>query len=209
MILLKILEHDLHFSRKGRISETAIPLMIEVPVPKTEVLQPFIISGASGKFLVSRTITNETRVKVGVFQYDPDRIDEIIGSIFESVLKLSREEKWKNLFKGRDDSAEQAFLYVKSQSGSGAQPHACLIPKSMTPSEVTKFFGKKNLDDNSIKYRKICRVIPAPIPYPVFCSRPDMTGMITQFVGGRFGIILHNVRMGFGLCPDVIPRSLH
>lgn len=194
MILLKILEHDLHRSRK----EGAVPLMIEVPA-KPEFV-PALVSNARGEFLVSRRLTATDHIRVGVFSYDSDRVDDTVLAMTNAAYELSRDEKWKNVMDGRGP-ARAAFNYVRKRSPVPGQPHVCLVPHTWTGGATRKFFGSKNLDGKGRRYRKYCRVVPAKVVMPIFLSRPDMVGMYTQFMGGNTSILLHNVKRGMAFCP--------
>jgi len=196
MILLKILEHDLHRPKRGL---SASPYMIEVPANPGFV--PAIISNSRGGFLVSRKLTRENRIRVGVFEYDSDRLDDVITEMFNAAIMLSQSEKWDNMFMG-PNAAKLAADYIGDRSGMvKTQPHACLIPDSWDQNKIKKFFKSKLNIDNR-KYDEYCHIIPAKISVPTFCSRPDMVGMYTQFLGGGTGILLHNVRSGLAFCPD-------
>lgn len=197
MILIKILDHDLHRSRK----DAAVPLWLETPA-KIEFL-PAIVSSSRGGFLVSRRLTKDGRIRSGIFNYDPDKIDDIIGNMFSAAHSLSVEEGWENRFFGKS-AASAAFSYIQMTSGSKSQPHACLVPDHWDESAMKKFMGK---DLDSGVFRKICRVYPCKVANPVMVSRPDFVGMYTQFVGGKSSIILHNVRYGLAFC-DPKPTKL-
>jgi len=194
MILLKILEHDLHRARDHR----TIPILIEVPaIPD---FLPALVSSSRGEFLVSRRLTSTSHIRVGVFSYDSDRLDDILLSMTNAAYELSCDEGWPNVVIGKN-LARTGFDYISKQCPTPGQPHVCLIPQSWTPSESSRFFGSRNLDSNRRKYRKYCRVVPAKVVMPVFLSRPDMVGMYTQFMGGKTSILLHNVRRGMVFCP--------
>jgi len=193
LILLKILDHDLHRSKKGL---DAVPLWMETPAKKG-FLPAVVSSSRSNKFLVSRKLTKDDRIRSGVFTHDSDRIDDVIGDMASAAYALSLTEKWPNVFSGKT-AATKAFAYVQSAAGVSSQPHACLVPDSWTPEALSKSMGG---DTDSGVYRKICRVYPCKVSFPVFLSRPDFVGMYTQFVGGRSSIVLHNVKNGFAFCP--------
>lgn len=204
MILLQILEHDLHRTRKG---VSAIPAVIETPAKESHL--PAIISTSRGKFIPIRWISKPGQkfgnlvplqgggIVAGVFEHDPDRLDDIIGPMMTAALELSMEEKWPNVFQGKD-AASAAFDYVQRQSGVKSQPHVCLVPDSWSESTVRKWF---RLKESTLKYKKCCRITSSKVSFPVFLSRPDMVGMYTQFMGGNTSILLHNVKSGIGLCP--------
>jgi hypothetical protein len=197
MILLRLLDHDLHRTRQ---SIQAIPLWIETPARPGFV--PAVISRSTMEdpetgFLVSRRLTQDGKLRSGVFKYDSDRIDDIIGGLVLAAYKLSLEEKWPNIFRGKSQ-LKQAFEYVQRAGGMKSQPHMCLVPEGQEVSKFNKAAGK---DLKEGVYRKVCRVVPCKVAFPVFCSRPDFVGMYTQFVGGRSSIILHNVRNGLSFCP--------
>lgn len=196
MLLLKILEHDLHRSR----SEEAVPLMVEVPA-HSEFL-PALVSNARAKFLVSRRLRDTGHIRVGVFPYDSDRLDDIVPVMMDAAYELSRDEGWDNVFDGRGP-ARAAFDYVNGQVPTAMQPHVCVIPVTWSAAKVRKFFGKKNLDEKGKRYRDRCRVVSAKVVMPVFLSRPENVGMYTQFMGGSTSILLHNIRRGMAFCPPV------
>ena len=192
MILLKILEHDLHRSRKAG----ATPLMIEIPA-RSEFM-PALVSNARGEFLTSRRLTSSKHIRVGVFSYDSDRVDDVVLSMMDAAYELSREEGWENIIEGRGP-ARVAFDYIRKQAL--AQPHICLVPHAWKAGTVNKFFGPKNISGGGRKYRKYCRIVSAKVVMPVFLSRPDMVGMYTQFMGGKTSILLHNIKLGMAFCP--------
>lgn len=190
MLMLKILENDLHRSK----SESAVPLIVEVPA-RPEFL-PALVSNSTGAFLVSRRLTSESRIRVGVFSHDPDKIDQCIGPMLQAALALSHEEGWPNVF--GQGKFHDAFDYIKSQSGMPAQPHACLVPDSWPQDRIAKAF---RTNANVMKYRQYCRVIAADVPCVVFLSKPDMVGLYTHFHGVNSGaLLLHNVKKGMAFC---------
>ena len=198
MILLRILDHDLHRSKRGI---KASPLMIEIPA--RDNFLPAIISNTRGKFIAVRKMVKEKQenvdgyIRVGMFEHHSDRMDEILSDLFDAAYNLSRDEGWNNIFFGKN-AANYAFNYIGDASGmSDAQPHVCLVPKCWTSEKIQEFFGVEYVGD---KYKKFCRVVSTDVTLPVFLSRPDMVGMYTQFLGGKSGIILHNVRLGIAFC---------
>lgn len=192
MILLRILEHDLHRAKRGL---QATPLMIEVPAHKGFL--PAIVSNTRGRFVTSTKLVDNGYIRVGVFEHNSDLIDNVLLELFNAAYALSRDASWRNIFTGKE-AAQRAFDYIGEQSGMpGFQPHACLIPESWTHGQVSQFLGD-DYDDR--KYKKICHVASAKVAIPVFCSRPDMVGMYTQFMGGKSGILLHNVKAGLAFC---------
>jgi hypothetical protein len=199
MILLRILEHDLH---RPRVGMTAFPCMIEVPALPSFV--PAVVSNSRGSFIVSRRLTNDGRIRVGIFDYDSNKLDQVIGELFGVAFSLSLKEKFGNLF--FSNSAESALSYVGKNSGMpGVQPHVCMIPSSWNEHDTEKFFGPKHFDGK--KYKGYCNVITSNVSCPVFLSRPDMVGMYTQFLGGGSGILLHNIKFGISFCPNDKPIS--
>jgi hypothetical protein len=189
MILLKILDHDLH---RPRSNVDAIPLAIEVPA-RPEFL-PAIISGTRAQFLTSRRIFNDRYIRVGMFPHDSDRIDDVIEPMIRAAYELSVAEQWVNIFSGRG-SLTAAYNFVRYNSGLKTQPHMCLVPDSWTIAQCSKRFGKA-FDSKTSKFHSICHVVPSKVHTVTFLSRPDMVGMYTQILGGNSGIILHNIRMG-------------
>lgn len=196
MILLRILDHDLHRSR----NESAVPLYLETPARK-EFL-PALVSSSRGAFLVSRSLFGDPgkprHIRSGVFPMNPESMDGLIGPMVEAALELSVMEKWKNVFPL--SAPRQAFDYVRKSSGLGGQPHVCLCPEGWTDPDQAAFFGD-GLEE--AVYMKTCSVVPVPVPVPVFLSKPDMVGMHTQFAGGDMcSIIVHNIRRGMAFCHD-------
>jgi hypothetical protein len=200
MILLKILEHDLHRSKR----QNAVPLFLETPA-KPQFL-PAIVSSSRGLFLVSRKLTSESKIRTGIFKYDSDRLDEIIGSMFRSAYELSKLEKWNNEFA----KPEEAFAYIQTISGTQSQPHICLVPDSWPRTKLLKWAGKDNISESQIisggitnsnksvipKYKSICKILPTNVDFPIFLSRPDFVGLYTQIAGGSSSILLHNIKNG-------------
>jgi len=169
--------------------------MIEVPANPNFV--PAIISTTRGKFIVTNKLVEGNYLRVGIFEHNSDRMDDVLSELFDAAYVLSRDSGWKNVFVG-EGAAKLAFDYIGEQSGMPeAQPHACLVPESWSHDKVQDFF----VDDyDGRKYRKICRIASAKVIMPIFCSRPDMVGMYTQFMGGKSGILLHNIRAGVAFC---------
>lgn len=209
MILHHILEHDLHRSKK----DSAIPYLTEIPFQVS--FFPAIYSSTKGNFLVARNLTKAVHTKdgvriahqsgkkgpltVGVFAYDPDRIDDLIPSMMDAAYKLSVDDRLGNIF----IDPQKAFLHIQKQSGLPFFPHICLIPTSWTETKIKSFFGRKNLrfvgkKDDHVKCRfmEFCKVIPTSVTIPVFLSKPEMVGMYTQYVGGDSCIVIHNVKSG-------------
>ena len=197
MILLRLLDHDLHRTRQ---SLQAVPLWIETPAKPAFI--PAIISGSKmdipeKRFFVSRKLTNDGKLRSGVFPYDSDRIDDVIGDMLRAAYNLSVQENWPNVFRGKNQ-LKGAFDHVQKACGMKSQPHLCLIPEGP---EVAKFNKAAGKDLENGVYRKVCRTTTCKVSFPVFCARPDFVGMYTQFVGGRSSILLHNVKNGLAFCP--------
>lgn len=194
MILHSILEHDIH---RAKVGSKAVPLWLEEPVPPRCL--PALISGSRGNFLVSRRLTNEGRLRVGIFDQDPDRADDLIGPAFQAALDLSRAEKWSNVFTG-PNAASSAFDYVKASCPAPGQPHICVYPKEWDSKKMKRVFG--TVWSPTVRYREYCRLTPGPVPFPVMLSRPDMVGKVSQIVGGKSAVVLHNVKLGMAFCPS-------
>lgn len=179
MILMKILDRDLHKSK----SNSAIPLMLETPcLPH---FLPAVISNTKGQFIVSRKI-KDNYLRSGVFQYDFNSLDDLINPLFNAAYQLSIEEKWPNIFK----SIDKAYKYIKSNSHSKIQPHLCLTPLDC---DLEKKF--KRFNELEMKYGT-SSIIKTTVNQIVFLSFPDMVGLYTQFFNSRFSILLHNVKKG-------------
>ena len=194
MLLPRLLHHDLHRAKAGL---DAAPLILETPA-KPGFLPAVVSTSDSGRFLVSRRLTKDGRLRSGVFAQDPDRVDDIVAPLLAAAYALSVEENYPNRFR----TAKQAFDYVREQSGIPALPHVVLVPAGWLGDDIDGFFGKDHLSASlGNMYRKTCRIIPAPVEFPVFFSRPDFVGMYTQFLGGRASLVLHNVRNGLAFVP--------
>lgn len=198
MILLRLLDHDLHTARK---SLAAVPLWLETPARPEFV--PAVVSLSRPVFSVNRSL-REGRLRSGVFQYDSDRIDEVIPDMLRVALRLSESDSFPNRFADPAD----AFAYIQSQSGLKNQPHAVIVPASWGGDEivawgqgaVSKSDGSRSGMSSTYSYAKSCHVLSASVDVPVFFSRPDFVGMYTQFIGGRSSIVLHNVKSGLAFC---------
>lgn len=202
MILLQILDHDLHRSKRG-VEGT----VFWIEIPSKPSFLPAIVSLSTPKFTVSRKISNGL-IRSGVFSHDQDRLDELIPDLMSAAYSLSKEEKWDNIHR----TAKSAFDWLQKQSGTEAQPHCVLVPSSWSQSQFDEWAGKTNITrgnvsshsgstmDAVVVYKKICRVHRCGVAFPVFLSRPDFVGMYTQILGGKTSIILHNVKLGMAFC---------
>lgn len=190
MLTLKILENDLHRSKR----ETANPLIVEIPA-RPEFL-PALVSNSVGEFLVARKMTGDGKIRTGVFRHDPEKIDQIIPKMLKAALDLSVAEQWPNVFGPTE--FKKAFVYVKAESFMPAQPHVCLVPSAWDRDKLAKAM-KTSVD--APKYQRYCRIVPIDIPFSVFLSKPDMVGLYTHFLnGGSSSILLHNVKKGMAFC---------
>ena len=210
MILLRLLDHDLH---RSRANIQAVPLWIETPAKPAFV--PAVISGSGmdvpeKRFLVSRKLTKDGKLRSGVFKYDSDRVDDLIGDMMLAAYELSVQENWPNIFRSKGGwkpskanrgkgQLATAFDYIQKAAGVTSQPHLVLVPEGEALVAFNKAAGKDLVDG---VYMKSCRVTPSKVKFPVFCSRPDYVGMYTQFVGGRSSILMHNIRNGLAFCPS-------
>lgn len=190
MLMMKILENDLHRSKR----DGAVPLFIEVPALANFL--PAIVSDARGGFLTSRRMTGEGRIRVGVFNKAYSSMDKIVKPMLKAALDLSVEEKWPNVFMEGDVSS--AFDYVQKHSCMPFQPHVCLVPRPWSEKHMLRIFGQDlTIIGGIIKYRERCRIIRTDTPSIVFLSRPDMVGLCTRFHGSTFAaVILHNIKKG-------------
>jgi len=202
MLIIKILDHDLHRARAGSASK--IPFSIMIPDNrKVPSRFPVLVSSTRGKF-IRRTKLVEGAHPCGIFPHDSDRLDDIIGPMFEAAYELSVAEGWKNVHK----TAAQAFDHVQKSSGTTVQPHLCLVPRSWSDAVLKKWGGKNlSIGDGIETYRKTCRVYRCGTTIPVFLSRPDFVGLLTQFVGGMSSILLHDIERGMAFCQHGISRK--
>lgn len=201
MLILKILDHDLHRARASAASK--IPFSIMIPDKVGHF--PVLVSSTRGKF-IKRTKLVEGAHPCGIFPHDPDRHDEIIGPLFQAAYDLSVAEKWGNVLQ----TPSQAFGYVQKAAGTTVQPHACLVPSTWSNAVLKKWGGEDLIIGEGVEsYKKTCRVYRCGVTVPVFVSRPDFVGLLTQFVGGLTSILLHNIQQGMAFCdPDGVPRKV-
>lgn len=200
MILHRLLDQDLHKSRIEGGKK-----LFSIATPAAENWVPAIVSLTHPKFAVVRKLFEGKYLQAGVFDYDSDRLDEVLKPLLSTAHDLSVSEKWKNIF--RDPGA--AFDYIRKQSELESQPHMCLIPLSWSGVKAKKFFGadlstkkllasdQELLDSSSNHmyiYKEICRIQPANVDFPIFCSKPEFVGMYTQIMGGQSSMFLHNVK---------------
>lgn len=166
--------------------------MMETPA-KSGFLPAIVSTTDPGRYLVSRRLTKENRLRSGVFPQDPDKADDVLKPILDFAYNMSIKEKFPNIF----SSAKRAFDYIFECSGTDAHPHVLLVPSDWDTRRIDKLLNGKHLSDkNESTYMNICRVIPALVTLPTFFSRPDFVGMYTQFSGGRASVFLHNVKCG-------------
>jgi hypothetical protein len=198
MLILKILHHDLHRSRKPDASPFAIV------VPDNVGYSPVLVSSTRGEFIVRRKLVQGGH-PCGVFPHDPDRLDEIIGKMVQAAYDLSVAEEWPNVL----PTADEAHRYIRKTSGTTALPANCLIPKSWTDADLDAWAGnEKDLTRTKTGeiYRKNCRLHRCNTEIPVFLSRPDFVGLFTSMLGGLSSVLLHNVKNSMAFCPHV-PRA--
>ncbi len=185
MLLHQLLDHDLHRASKG---VDASPLMLETPA-RDNFIPAVVSSSHAGRFIISRHLTKEKRIRSGVFTYDPDRIDDLINPLLKVAYDLSVQDKFSNRFR----SVSNAFDHIKKTAGTGAHPHILLMPLDW-PDELLN--GETSIRSGTVFYRDFCRVVRAKVDFATFFSRPDYVGMYTQFLGGNASIFLHNVKQG-------------
>lgn len=214
-ILSSILEHDLHRSKKG---SQAVPYMIHVPVLPD--FYPIVVSTSRGKrmdtnFVAVHKMSGDGTARVGVFEQDSDKIDEVINDMIECAYQLSLLQKWNNIF----DSANSASSYIIENSDREDQPHACLIPNNWSRDIIQSWFQSELeerklpfdvFDDDSdgvvisrtrLLYKGSCRIVECNVSFPVFLSKPDLVGLYTQFLNNQSAIILHNIQHGIAFVP--------
>lgn len=218
MLLTELLDHDLHRSRGGELRTYSL----HVPVHKDSF--PLVVSTTRGKFIVSTRPWGDGLAGIGIFDYDSEKLDALIGPMVSAAFTLSKGssymvserdvvdgkqvgEKKDRSYSGTYDNsfsgpgaAKRAFEYVQENSGLKAQPHACLLPSSWDEKKASSFLGKGY--DPAKRKLSGCRVIFHDVPMPTFFSRPDMVGLYTQFLNGGVAIILHNVELGMSFCPQ-------
>lgn len=191
MLILRILEHDLHRSKQG---QKATPLILYTPA-QPNFLPAVVSSARPDKFLVVRKM-KDNQLGSGVFNYGSENLDELLGPMFDKAYELSKSEGWSNIFSGRG-RLKKSIEYIQETSGYKIQPHCCLLPGDWSESKIIKFLGKKY---DGKKYDGFCHVNLANVSRPIFLSQPAMVGLYTQFLGGSSSIFLHNVKLGIAFC---------
>lgn len=183
MIIGRVLLHEFHKTTKQNIWSPWIEFKnIELPA---------LISGSRGSFLVSRKHHDGGVTRVGNFEYPSDQIDDFLDSMLVEASSLASIEKWGNVFKGRS-AIKKAFDFIHDKDGVG-QPYTCLMPNYWTENEKLKHFGVDHITDHN-KYREYCRLLSAPVSFPVFFSSPEKVGIYTQLHGNTHSIILHGIK---------------
>lgn len=181
--LFRIFEIDFHDAKNAN----TVPLFQEVPILNT-FLPVIVSSDTRGKFIVSRKMTKEGRVRVGIYDdisFDPS----VIYSLFDKALELSVQEKFDNVFKF--ENINDAYNYLIDQSGLNILNGSILVPNNFNMSS--------NSDFVDYKYKNFT-VYRSKLPYFVLLSKPDYVGLCTRFFGLRTSILLHNVKMGVAFC---------
>jgi hypothetical protein len=179
-IYFKIFDQDLHKPKDN----AKTPLWIETPA-HPDFLPCIVSSTRLGKFLVSKKLTPDSKLRSGVFVHEDANYDDLLRPIFDLAYDLSRSQGWPNRFK----SFAEAFDYIQDVSGSTSQPHTLLIPKDFS------FTSEFNLSDDHV-YKQICKISRADVSLPVFLSRPDFVGLSTSFHNGKCSVLVHNVKLG-------------
>jgi hypothetical protein len=190
MIISRILQHDFHKSKKENIWIPWIEFS-DLPVP-------CLVSSTRGKFLVARKHHDNGIIKSGTFEYSSDQLDDHLNPLIQSALNLSISEKHSNRFNGKT-AAKDAFDFMLEKHKFG-QPYICLIPNAWTDVIKNKFFGKKNINESN-KYNEYCKILTAPIEFPVFLTKPSDVGTYVQLIGDTHSIVVHNVKFGMAFCP--------
>lgn len=183
-ILNRILNHEFYKTNKENIFVPWIEYS-NIPVPS-------IISGSTGKFLISDKLHPGDIVKSGTFSYPNEDIDDFLNPMISKIIELSKREKWNNTFSGKN-AATKAFEYLKNIHGHG-HPHICLVPESWDGADREKALGKAKIENN--KYDKYCRILSASIDNIVFCVSPNKIGIYTQLMNNTHSILVHGMETG-------------
>ena len=190
-ILLKLLDHELHKARS--MNAEAGVLWIETPA-SSSFLPSIVSSHQFGRFLISRKLTAESRLRSGTFQSSEETIDQVIPSLFNTAYELSALEKFPNIF----SSSKESYKHIQDSSGQKGQPHACLVPSSLSDAELGRIFKGMHYEDDTLN--KTCRVYKFDLDKIVFLSRPDFVGLYTRLPNNYSSILLHNISLGIGFC---------
>lgn len=222
MIITRILDHDLHRARSSG-SNIFVPFLHTPALPAflpaivsgsrgkfivTRMLHaagddrylkplagdPFIKN--RGKVVAVNPDLSKTQLYLvsGVFDYDSEKMDDLLGDLFGAAFDLCFSDGMDNIFEGKD-CVDRAFAHVQRCAGMKVQPHVCLVPSKWDKDRLVSVFGGR-LDERTGKFRDHCRVIGCSVQSPVFLSRSDMVGLYTQFMGGGASIFLHNLSRG-------------
>ncbi len=195
MILQKVL--DVNFHGKRNSDNSGRPLFIELSIPSTFL--PVIVSSVKfDRYILVNKVSSGGTIRSGIFNYDPDRIDEILGPLFSFAFKTSEKLKLNNIF----SSATKARNYIKKTSGDDLYPNIALIPNSMDEESLKKIFKNSLIPPSSGENRyfsldKKCNLIHCNVSNIIFLSKPDYVGLLTQISGGMTSVLLHNLEKGF------------
>jgi hypothetical protein len=200
-ILGKILGQDLHIRKN--VAEKGRPLFIEVSMDKKFL--PVVVSSTRwDKFITVNKVSKSGLIRVGIFDHDPDRIEDVLAPMFDHAFALSEELGSKNVF----HDPLKAFNYIKKSCGEDGYPQFVLVPESMPNDKLNNVFGKDNVSivdmtrgTTSMKsytsvFNKSCSIVPCKTNKIVFLSKSEYVGLQTQILGGLTGILLHNVKLG-------------
>lgn len=182
-ILESILEYDFH----GTTGSAKVPLLIEIPAKK-EFLPAVVSSGTPGKFIITKAITKENRIRTGVFNSVDENSDSLLNPLFATAHDCSVQMGMNNRF----PDLASAIAYIKESSGIPSMPHSILIPKSI---DAETCLSKYGVDPKKRKYEQ-ARVLFCDVSKIVVLSRPDFVGLFTRFTNNAVSVLLHNVALG-------------
>ncbi len=197
MISHKIFDVDLHRVENKKL------FMLESPA-NNEFLPSIVSSIAPNKFLTIRRLHPGNFIRSGIFEYDSDRLDEILSPLFKHAYELSLSENFSNIHK----TFSEAHDYIKKYSSVKGYPAYCLVPDGFDVSKIENVTipsytsEEKNLSSLPI-YSDNCKIVHCSVDRPVFLSKPDYVGLLTSFMGRSYSLLMHNVELGVSFVDEI------
>lgn len=192
MILMKILENDLHRSSR--------PSVLYVEVPCKPDWLPIVVSTTRGKFVPVNRLREGSMAWAGAFEYDSSKFDQLIQPLFECAFSMSQSGVFKNIFSDPD----AAYSHVQESHDSKVEPPYLLVPDTITDKALRKLLGPKNVKGTEQKftYKTKTSVFRCNIKYPVFLTVPTHVGIHIRTLGKFSSILLHNVGLSMAFFPS-------
>lgn len=182
----KILDHDLH---RSKIDGEKRIFILEVPGRK-EFLPCVVSTSDKGRFIENNSITNDNRIRTGVFEGSEEALDEILPNLFTKAYEISKIRNYSNIF----GNPNQCCEYLKDTSGYKNIPNICFLPSEWSNGKLKSLFKSISLEEGTLF--KGCKYVLCDVKFGVFLSRPDFVGLYTRLPNNQNSIILHNIELG-------------